>query len=215
MAPEDGLVDTDLGGGHTNDILLSLSALELANSAAAISKLPGDLLWRIFLVNTNMEDDEKKPDGRNRTASENDPDYLKFHALTATRWSSQVCRLWRHLILASSSLWGKVIDLDILTECHDNWRKEVTRRSGGAALWIKGTVNGQSPVSLAFFVQLLNEHWSRTRVIRVLVESGEYIPAETWDILKRPARDLEVFHLKLRLRIRNTLASCPSFRPMQ
>ncbi|KDR83190.1 hypothetical protein GALMADRAFT_206817 [Galerina marginata CBS 339.88] len=77
----------------------SFTALPGLNTTSPFSRLPNGLLWNIFQLNSDMEDDPLDCDPQLR-------------AVSVTRFNSQVCRTWRSLILCASSLWGRLIDLN-------------------------------------------------------------------------------------------------------
>ncbi|KAF8963715.1 hypothetical protein BDZ97DRAFT_2075633 [Flammula alnicola] len=91
---------------------------------------------------------------------------------TSLRQSSQVCSLWRKIILGSPSLWGKVIALNELNQETDYWRTEVLNRAKKSFLHIQGSFCCDS-VGERFFVSLLDNHWARIRSLHVVVALNE------------------------------------------
>ena len=94
-----------------------------------ISKIPNELLHKIFLTNGNekyLKLEQYSLGHRAHAARENNTDNSQ-HA----RAASQVCRRWRQVALAASALWGQVLDTHTMPPL---WFKEVLRRSGSAPL---------------------------------------------------------------------------------
>ncbi|KDR65499.1 hypothetical protein GALMADRAFT_148644 [Galerina marginata CBS 339.88] len=67
-----------------------------------ILNLDNDILWWIFWLNADMEDEAQNENG--------------IIAIDTLRYSSQVCSGWRQVILSFSSLWGQVINLSRLED---------------------------------------------------------------------------------------------------
>ena len=145
-----------------------------------VSRLHDDILWTIFMENTESYHDER---------------------LETARHTSQVCQRWRRIILRSSSLWGRLIDLD---ECktHD-WMREVMSRAGDAFLWI--TCFSQSSRGEAipeFILSFISEKWTNIQRLKIcdpiLTSSTPYCeemdPKQYWTaLLRRPAPNLQGF----------------------
>ncbi|KDR84477.1 hypothetical protein GALMADRAFT_237353 [Galerina marginata CBS 339.88] len=143
-----------------------------------IHTLPDELLWLISSINGNM-------------FSNND-------ALTDTRYTSQVCHRWRQILLERPSVWGRLIDLDVLCKAtvKEEWGNEVLRRSQGALLWIRGSVvRGSQDQAWIFFELLLNNHW--TRIQKVVVDvppiDDRFLD---WQTFLQPAPNLETFQVQ-------------------
>src|SRR6267143_51188 len=154
-----------------------------------ISMLHDDLLWHIFTFNT-LEDDDIIYD------------YSADSSLIDTRHTSQVCASWRALILASSSLWANVINLEHLNQKSDDWRNEILRRTDHSFLSVKGNLKEGTPAT-AFCLFLLSNHWTRIRRLFIKVEDEVITGDERLLSIQRPAPNLEIFHVKFR--------SCPTF----
>ncbi|KAF9552319.1 hypothetical protein CPC08DRAFT_714715 [Agrocybe pediades] len=60
--------------------------------------------------------------------------------LRAARYSSQVCRSWRSLLLRSPIVWARLLDLNSLRKSKEKWTEEVVSRIGNAPIWIEGPV---------------------------------------------------------------------------
>ncbi|PPQ98174.1 hypothetical protein CVT26_003222 [Gymnopilus dilepis] len=166
----------------------------VAEQTSSIRCLSEDILWNIFLMNANMDEDAV-------FVSPSSPEYAarrSMRALTVTRRSSQVCRLWRDVILGTSSIWGQLIDWDIFLELKtDDWRREVLRRSGSHPLYIRSEwLIGDGP-KFKNFVSLVDEEWDRIRGLKFGI-SPIITPTVLWtiyQILSRPAHSLQLLHI--------------------
>ncbi|KDR81180.1 hypothetical protein GALMADRAFT_136220 [Galerina marginata CBS 339.88] len=159
-----------------------------------ISTLPTDILWRIFLMNADMNDDEPIPTDWDKSKA--------IRAFNHTWKSSQVCREWRDLVMNASSLWGRVIDLDILWSVHSDWRKEVFARTGDAPLSIRGGINPRNtrslyvdPDALTFFDLIIDKQWTRIRVLDIWVHQNltAIFAPRILTAVRKPAPMLEIF----------------------
>ncbi|KDR78132.1 hypothetical protein GALMADRAFT_245160 [Galerina marginata CBS 339.88] len=143
----------------------------------AIDILLPELLWKIFMMNADM-------DGDYYDATSD------FRALLITKRSSHVCQMWREVILNSSHLWGRIVDLDrLLTLRSDNWMELVMRRTGKSDLWIRSRTH-HKPDGFDVF---LAKYWDRIRSLNVWVQASDQ-HVKFWPTLKRPAPRLEVFN---------------------
>ncbi|PPQ80677.1 hypothetical protein CVT25_001812 [Psilocybe cyanescens] len=156
-----------------------------------IMKLNQDVLWRIFSVNANMDNDEEF-----RVYAGDKLKYRNIRALFITWHSSQVCQLWRHFILETSSLWAQLIDLDGLSSVDGLMKDEIMRRTGSCALSISGRVFGRTSSEQNFFVAILRRDWTRIRSFKVTIAQSKSIPGIIWNILSEPTNTLEYFRLR-------------------
>ena len=143
--------------------------------SSPIFKLNDDVLLYIFMLNADMFDD--------------------VDALDTARFTSQVCRSWRTLMLASSSLWARLIDMDRISDSSgDEWRKELMERSGDALLWIQLSDFHYS-VNTSEFFDFIAKNWHRIQKLFVHGNPPdvEFIPLP----LKSPAPHLEVFDVSI------------------
>ena len=139
-----------------------------SEDGAFISKLPNELLFKVFLANSEKyltleKDLVRELDNSPRAAFKSITDNSQ-HA----RAASQVCRRWREVTLAASALWGRVLDTHTMPPL---WFEEVLHRSGSAPL-IVVSVSTRGPS---------NDPYSQAN-IRLLLQP---------DVLNR----LEVFHV--------------------
>ncbi|KDR80929.1 hypothetical protein GALMADRAFT_222530 [Galerina marginata CBS 339.88] len=157
---------------------------------APISKLHTDVLWRVFAINADMDNDFKSS-----YQYELAPHSLL--ALNVLRNSSQVCQRWRSLILESSSLWGCVIELRCLLQERNEWREEVIKRAGQSFLSIKGEVVDHPSNFQEFVFKLLMDLWPRIRKLDIEVKSLDWFLKSSWQVFQRPAPHLQVFKVYL------------------
>jgi len=141
-----------------------------------------DILWRIFVL----------------SASDQRYNKMSTEPLITTRKSSQVCREWRHIILSSSRIWGRLVLID--NEQKVDWIDEVLRRSNTAPLWIHAdlTPHWQAPHKIwpgrTFLFQVLENNWHRIEVMSIKCDMQDQILAGThWEVFHRPAPMLRVF----------------------
>ncbi|KDR70486.1 hypothetical protein GALMADRAFT_254903 [Galerina marginata CBS 339.88] len=178
-----------------------------ARAPESLAHEDADILSLIFDINTEVPSIK---------------DALKF-----TRISSQVCRAWRRTALDSTSIWGKLIDLDVLNKVADEWRAEVIKRSGDSPLWIKATapMYDNEPRGKAGRIRQFGEHasrlpevlfslleadWSRIEKLVVWADIAE-IDARRWSAIYRPASRLRVFNLYGDFRSIGAISATPIF----
>ncbi|KDR68568.1 hypothetical protein GALMADRAFT_146222 [Galerina marginata CBS 339.88] len=181
----------------------------MGETRSPISKLHVELLWTIFLASTEALHGIVETD---LAWLEDEPVETQGRPLTVIRRSSQVCRKWRDIILGSPSLWGKLLDMSLLSElARGHWMNEVVRRSGRSPLYITTDSVGISK-RLAPLVTLLDDHWERVQVLNVILKVGgstDIIGTEISQILRRPAPCLRSFKVDF---ISDTGGS-PAFSP--
>ncbi|KDR68127.1 hypothetical protein GALMADRAFT_146612 [Galerina marginata CBS 339.88] len=118
-------------------------------------------------------------------------------ASKSIRNCSQVCQFWRHLILDSPSIWGKLINLNDFRHSNDRWMEEVLRRSGSCLLWVSGRIQGRTadPTDAlqSFFFSILNDHWDRIQKIEIIIDHFDEKDRHNWRAIYRPAPYLQVF----------------------
>ncbi|KAF9560884.1 hypothetical protein CPC08DRAFT_817989 [Agrocybe pediades] len=152
------------------------------NGSPPISRLHEEILWIIWLENTEAHHD---------------------HRLSTARYSSQVCRKWRNLMLTSSSIWGRLLDLNIWNP----WMEEVMSRSGKAPLWIVTGAICKWPWDYLsdFLLNFISDSWARIERLHIYDDLRPYPHGPTteysrnareqcWlDLFSRPAPLLEEF----------------------
>ncbi|KAF9551906.1 hypothetical protein CPC08DRAFT_714970, partial [Agrocybe pediades] len=124
----------------------------------------------------------------------------------AIRRCSQVCRHWRSIIVSSSSIWGRLIDLDLLTgQTTDDWMKEVVRRAGEALLWVYGEIGSYYNTQHRFLLTFLQDNWGRVELLVVDAHTSSNKTLAlledqkaTWSFLLKPAPRLRWFYFILR-----------------
>ncbi|KAG5635367.1 hypothetical protein H0H81_011526, partial [Sphagnurus paluster] len=163
-----------------------------------IDKLSNEILWRIFLINS----DAKAEDAL---------------AIDTLRLSSQVCSRWRALILSSSSLWGQVLDMSALA--NQEWRDEVLRRTGESPLCVLGNSNsrGWVPSHSKTTVDLVDAHWARIRWLELVLTNHEWADSghevDIWAIFARPTSMLKVFRIMFNTPQQGNLMHAPIISP--
>ncbi len=144
--------------------------------SAPIYSLDEDVLLHIFEFNADMFADSR--------------------ALDTTRFTSQVCRQWRHLTLETSSLWAKLVDMNSIGNCRtDKWQNELFHRCGAALLWIKARSPGQIYLrehAEVLFRGLITKEWHR---IQKIVVGHLYNVNVTRAVLPFPAPQLQHFEV--------------------
>ncbi|KAF4612745.1 hypothetical protein D9613_011874 [Agrocybe pediades] len=170
--------------------------------------LPPEIYWNIFMINTERGDEPLT--SLTVIAPESD------HRLDTARHCSQVCRLWRTLLLQFSSVWGRLLHLQNLEHTTDAWMEVVASRIGEASLWITGYVTDSTR---PFIFAILEEKWQNVQVLEIWDESlysNKVLP--TWSFLEREAPNLEEFQLSKNTRndfertARRILPFSPLFR---
>ncbi|KDR77826.1 hypothetical protein GALMADRAFT_414243 [Galerina marginata CBS 339.88] len=151
-----------------------------------ILNLHNDILWWIFYLNADMEDEAEEEDA--------------IAAIDTLRYSSQVCSRWRQVILSFSSLWGQVINLSHLE--HHDWRDEVLRRTGRSllsVLWVKPDVERLSGDIAA---EILKRHWDRIRWLELNFTYPHIMDdvniLQFLNIFQRPSEVLEIFRVSFK-----------------
>ncbi|KDR70662.1 hypothetical protein GALMADRAFT_880574 [Galerina marginata CBS 339.88] len=149
-----------------------------------IFQLNHDILGYIFALNADLEEEQ-----RIWTRG-------MHPAIVTLRHTSQVCAHWRELVIGSPSLWARVLDIDLLCQKKEEWRKEVMRRTGTAPLHFRVCDDRsswfQTPETAAAW--LLGEHWTRIRSLDLDFSWYFTRNKDVWlELFQRPAPSLEVF----------------------
>lgn len=166
--------------------LVQSSAIELddffrmsVNPPPPFGKISDDILLYILTINADLFSDGQ--------------------ALNRTRIASQVCHQWRSLMLGTSFLWARLVDMDtIYREPDHKFGHEVVRRSGTAPLWIRVNSTGLDPSSTSFkqfFSSVIGEHWKRIQ--KLVIHGWSSHPILNRSILSFPAPLLEEFEGEL------------------
>ncbi|KDR86167.1 hypothetical protein GALMADRAFT_132751 [Galerina marginata CBS 339.88] len=148
-----------------------------------ILNLHSDILWWIFWLNADMEDEAKEQE--------------EIAAIDTLRYSSQVCSRWRQIILSFSSLWGQVINLSRLE--HDDWRDEVLCRTGRSLLSVLWVYPDLKRLSEDVAAEILGRHWDRIRWLEIDFTTCEFLGdfniVQFWNIFHRPSEVLATFRV--------------------
>ncbi|KJA23912.1 hypothetical protein HYPSUDRAFT_39428 [Hypholoma sublateritium FD-334 SS-4] len=178
----------------------------MATHSPPVDSLPYDLLLDIFEMNADMFSDPR--------------------ALNTARFTSQVCRSWRNIMLATPSIWAKLIDIDCTSRVphivwkeartrvpHNIWREELIRRGGTSLLWIKADLFSYSFRHVVnFFFDLIREHWGRIQKLVAKVYCRDVDPT-LYAPLLLPAPHLETFEFDYGTGIRPDVFMPPQESP--
>ncbi|KAF8185109.1 hypothetical protein BJ912DRAFT_1060657 [Pholiota molesta] len=162
------------------------------NKYEPISRLDRDVLWHIFSINADSSNSSVP-----YWSPPSDP---QFSPLAISRRLSQVCRFWRRIILESSSIWGKCLDLDLLRQRNDRWRREVLRRAGTALLVVRArTALMHNPhVGVQkWLIDIISDYWTRIGVLDIVIGSSDILKSpKVQSALRRPAPHLRLFAIQ-------------------
>ena len=165
-----------------------------SESNSFISMCPDDILLKIFSINLDISQFRTGP-------------ALEFTPLTRTRFTSQVCTRWRLLVLGSSSLWGKLLDLNDLDQKSNHWRDEVLLRTGQADLRVKVILDPQFRRITSFFFRILDEEWPRIQDLDASIFQDGNFDDDRWLAIHRPTETLRSFYLHFRTQAPKPLQS--------
>jgi hypothetical protein len=153
-----------------------------------IYNIPNDLLFKIFSINASYQ----------LTV---EPRYFK--PITTTRFSSQVCKQWRRLILGSPSLWGGLLYLNDLILGSDDWRNEVLSRTKKTMLTVRVCLRDESRKTTPLLLKILDEEWPRIQHLEVeawqIMATGDF-DDDRWLSIQRPTENLRFISLRFRVR---------------
>ena len=166
-----------------------LSVTLQANFQSPISRLSDDVLGDIFSACTDIN-------CVGRVWQSNSLQHAPI-PLIIIRRASQVCYIWRSVLLGLPRIWANCIDLDALDQEHDHWRALVLQRSGQSMLIVTGPTplpghRGYSGL-YKFFVNLLQEHWARIQVCNVSINFFYPLHPIVLEVLSNPAENLKIF----------------------
>ncbi|KAF9551910.1 hypothetical protein CPC08DRAFT_309440 [Agrocybe pediades] len=180
--------------------------MQTSKDASTNLILHEDVLWKILLDITNE-------------ALDPHPHLLSSisqRPIVTVRHCSQVCRYWRSIILSSPSMWGRLIDVELLRRTtSDDWMKEVVRRAGGALLWVYGKIGEEYNRQDHFLFTFLRENWRRVEML--FINDRHFTgnnPAhlecqkKMWSFLLEPAPRLRWFNFSLSYRSDTLLPGC-------
>ncbi|KJA24381.1 hypothetical protein HYPSUDRAFT_526230 [Hypholoma sublateritium FD-334 SS-4] len=157
-----------------------------------IFKLGDDVLYEIFLANTYQMMSIFPYSYPTPT--------LNDSPLVLTLRASHVCRAWRDVLLRSSLIWARCIDLDALDQATDHWRDLVLQRAGRSMLCISAQKARQRMVPASglatFLANLLDKHWAQIEEIDLSIDIKDLRDPRIAEPLGRPAEKLRVFVLR-------------------
>ena len=144
--------------------------------ANGIRILNQDILSYIFTLNADMFTDRG--------------------ALRTTCITSHVCQTWRNLMLATPSLWARLIDMECFSEARCMKAiEEFIRRSGATLLWIKVRRPGLSEDIAEFLLRIMEKNWHRIQKLVVFKQCTNFNDNLFQLAYKSPVPYLETFHL--------------------
>lgn len=172
-----------------------------------ITELGSDVLYEIFLTNTYRE-----IGGIPRGGTKLD---LSHSPLTITRRTSQVCHMWRDILLRSPLIWARCIDLDDLDQKTDNWRQLVLQRTAETMLCITAVLAARRMVSerhglATFLAGILDKSWERIAEIDISIHVEDLKDNRITGPFGRPANSLRVFVIRT-IKRRTTFMDLPLF----
>lgn len=149
-----------------------------------VYRLNCDLLLHIFEMNADMFNDDD--------------------ALLSTRCASQVCRGWRSLLLRTSWIWARLVDLDwpyFRATPPPEWLAELLQRTGSAPLWVKARhalsqLRNSPPHISRFIFAVLTINWHRVERLALSVEDLDWSVQRIknmWGWVYTPAPQLKEF----------------------
>ncbi|KJA24383.1 hypothetical protein HYPSUDRAFT_526272 [Hypholoma sublateritium FD-334 SS-4] len=180
---------------------------ELPARPIPITELGSDVLYEIFLANTYREIGSIPKD-----ATQFD---LSHSPLTITRRTSQVCRMWRDIILQSPLIWARCIDLDCLDQKTNNWRQLVLQRTAETMLCITAVSATRRMVPerhglATFFARLLDERWERIAEIDISIHVEDLKDNRITVPFNQPTNSLRVFEVRT-IKRRSAFIDLPLF----
>ncbi|PPQ66029.1 hypothetical protein CVT26_010785 [Gymnopilus dilepis] len=125
----------------------------------------------------------------------------RMHALTTTVRSLSVCRHWYWMLTVpsrwTSSLWGGLLDLDVLSETKPEVIQQILARAGNVApLSVKGTDLPFHGRMAKFAFDIVRDHWDRLEWVDISIHKDSRVsPAEVqfWKRIATPAKRLRRF----------------------
>ncbi|PPQ66030.1 hypothetical protein CVT26_010786 [Gymnopilus dilepis] len=189
----------------------------------SISSLPNEILLHIFDCNTIMARpfEANANSGREGTQTEDDSRLThNIRPASSLSWSarrgkiplvaalrlSRVCQRWRKILLSVPSIWGRLLDLNVLK--HPDLLEEIYRRAGTSSLLAVKGENLPYPSRSTwgeFLFRLIQDDWARLQWIDVTFDAEYGLQArheEIWMKIKNPAPNLWHFAIKFYWRYR-------------
>ncbi|CAA7270432.1 unnamed protein product [Cyclocybe aegerita] len=168
--------------------------------ATPISKLSEDVFHEIFsFIAAPLL--QPKPGWESRPARpSNLSSTSDLRSLNVLRWTSQVCAVWRRIILSSTVLWGRVIDQDVLKCSRKERVEEITKRAGSSSLWVTVALTRGIERLLGPF---LMDNWGRIELLEmssqvdISSDRAYALDSKMRSILTKPTKRLRHFLLEL------------------
>ena len=153
---------------------------------APVYKLDHAILWEIFLIIAAKN--TPKP------SSIDDMPLIIIHR------ASQVCKDWRDILLGSSSIWGKCMELKLLNQISNHWRDLILERTGQSQLTVTGFEDSRDrPKSglVEFTLNLLDKHWLRIQELSLSLTCSTSDNIRIWSTFSHPTDNLKIFSVRL------------------
>ncbi|CAA7269846.1 unnamed protein product [Cyclocybe aegerita] len=99
--------------------------------------------------------------------------------------------------MASTSLWGRLVDIGYLILLKEEWRWEILRRTGTALLHVKATRGGHGATFSRLLGDILDAFWERIEILEVSAYFRSTYEGDLWDPLARPSEVLKIFRVSL------------------
>ena len=149
--------------------------MNVESSNGGVGRLGHDLLWTIFMKNAQL-------------------DVFSHNRLKIARYSSQVCRQWRITLLQSSSIWGRLMNLDELRRTSEQWKEAIASRTGDASIWIHGSIGVEMR---PYFTSFLDAKWHQVQILDV--SDYDYNPqrSRTFAFLMKKAPNLKILKISI------------------
>ncbi|PPQ80434.1 hypothetical protein CVT26_004036 [Gymnopilus dilepis] len=177
-------------GGSAPESVMDSDHAIIQQRSSPISELHEDILWLIFLLNSDMGNSLEDVNFWAETETE-------ISALDTTLISSRVCRRWRSLLLDWPVIWGRSLHLWRLCQLGKDGSKEVIRRTGAAPLCLVGYVDPSSEFNSQTFTPLVQANWWRIQIFCVCTIHDSDIPSPDWfQVFVQSAPLLEIFALQ-------------------
>ncbi|KAF9556096.1 hypothetical protein CPC08DRAFT_107591 [Agrocybe pediades] len=153
--------------------------MQAMRNTSLITTLNDDLLLTILLEITNY-------------AKLVDPWSTReqIRPIVTTRHCSHICCHWRSIMLSSSTIWGRLVDLDyLLSRKTDDWTAEIMERAGEALLWVYGSMVDYQGARNHLLSTFLQENWARVEMLVVTDALHSILEQrkKMWAFLHEPA----------------------------
>ncbi|KAF4612652.1 hypothetical protein D9613_011868 [Agrocybe pediades] len=130
--------------------------------------LPPELLLEVFMQNAAYHETDDWP-------------------IDTTLNCSQVCKLWRMIILGCSSLWGRLMQVHMFEGMQRSWTETILSRTGNGSLWVHGFLS----LDTHYVLQYLVDKWENVETMNVEECATVRTPPFNWSFLLKEAPNLQ------------------------